>query len=797
MNTLMQDVRYALRSLLRTPGFTVVAVLTLALGIGANTTLFSVLYAALLRPLPYLEPDRIVSIGTSQEGRPDNGTASHLLYQEWRAEGRALTELGAYNGRAAIIGGDGMPERVTGAYATSSLFSIAGSRPLLGRFLREDDERPGTPETVVLSHALWKRRFGGDSAIIGRAISMNAAPVTVVGIAPASFDLPRNVQFWRPLQLPAAGSGISLFISVVGRLAPGATLDGARAQLAAIALRGDAARPEWQRGAEARVVTLHERRYGSTRPLLLILLGTVALVLLIACANVASLLLARATAREREFALRTALGASRGRLVRLLLVESTVLAAIGGAVALLVPAWGIPLLVRVGSLATLRTLDIGVDGVVVAATAAIALVTGLGFGLVPAFGATRLRLRDSLAGGGAGAQPKHARLRRTLVAGQLATALVLLVGAMLLTRSLVRITSVDPGFQPDHVLGATIDLPRATYPDDAATNAFYGRLLDRVEALPGVQSAALADMLPLQGFRYSRAVNVDGAPVPTDGSDQANFNSVTDGYFATVGMTVEKGRPFASSDVLNGAPVAIVNAAFARRFFPDGDAVGHTINMNGEMPVNPTIVGVVRDVRQIGLDVAAAPEVFRPASQSSELPQSVVLRTVGDPALLGEALRRAVLEIDPAQPVSRVFTLEDDLALTTAPRRANAALVGSFAILALLLSALGLYGVMAYTVTQRTREIGVRIALGARPGAVARLVVGEGARVALIGGVIGIILARAFSRVLADFLFEVHTTDVATFIVAPVLLVGVALLASWLPARRAARTDPMVALRSE
>jgi putative ABC transport system permease protein len=797
MNTLFQDLRYALRSLLRAPGFTLVAALTLALGIGANSTLFSVVYVALIRHLPYPDPDRILSIGVSFNGQPDYGAEPHQFFLEWREGARSVGQLAAYQSSAANLSGDVTPERVIGSRVSASFFPLLGIRPALGRAFLAEEERAGLPATVILSDGLWRRRFAGDTAIVGRSVTMDGVPVTVAGVAPAGFDFPGRAEFWRPLQLPAPSSGVSMYVSVLGRLSPGATIAGARAELQGIAARGDGARPQYQRAGAAKLVTLHERRYGGTRPLLLMLFGTSGFVLLIACANMASLLLARASVREREFALRTALGASRARLVRLLVVESLVLAALGGAVALFIPAWGIPLLLRVGSLTALRGLAIHVDGVVIAATAAIAMVTGMVFGLAPAFAATRLQLGGALGGGGVGGAPRHARLRQGLVVGQLATALVLLVGATLLTRSLLRMTAVDPGFRSDHVLAATLSLPGAKYHDAASTNAFYAALLEQARALPGVQAAALADVLPLQGFRYSRSITLDGAPVPEDGSGQANFNNVTDDYFATVGMSVEAGRGFGRGDVKGAPAVAVVNAAFARQFSAAGSPIGHSINMNGEMVTNPTIVGVVRDVRQIGQDVDVKPEVFFSAAQSGELPEAIVVRTAGDPAQLAGALRQAVLDIDPSQPVSRIFTLSEDLARTAAPRRANAALLGVFAGIALLLAALGLYGVTAYIVAQRTREIGVRIALGAERGDVIRLVVGQGARVVVLGSVIGLLLARLLSRVLADFLFEIPTTDVATYLVAPTVLVAVALLASYVPARRAAGTDPMIALRSE
>ena len=619
MGSLLQDIRHAARALRRAPGFTLVAVLTLALGIGANSTLFSIVRAALLQPLPFDDPARIVSVGVSQEGRPDGGAAVHEFYLEWKDQARTLSQVAAYSTRSANLSGEGEPERIPGARITASLWPLLGVRPALGRGFTQDDER-GTAPTVILSDALWQRRFKADRAIIGRSITLDGMPVTVAGVAPAGFDYPGHAAYWRPLVLPAAGTGMSMYVSIIGRLAPGASPASAAAELQGIETRGDPGRQEWNRGGQARVITLHERMFGGTRPLLRLLFGTSLLVLLIACANLASLLLARASVREREMALRTALGAGRGRLVRLLLAESLLLAFAGGGVALLVPAWGIPLLTRVGSLTSLSRLHVEMDATVVAVTALIALATGVLFGLAPAIAATRGSLRDTLAVAVGSGAPRHARLRQVLVSGQLAVALVLLIGATLLGRSLVRMTSVDPGFQPDHVLAATLSLPGARYPDAAATNGFYTALLERLRALPGVELAALADALPLQGFRYSRAVSLDHAPITQHGASQAVFNGVTEDYFATVGMTMAQGRAFNSADRKGSAPVVIVNESFAKQFAVAGGPVGHTLSMNGEMPVDPIIVGVVHDTRQMSQDVDVKPEVFLPAAQGDECP---------------------------------------------------------------------------------------------------------------------------------------------------------------------------------
>src|SRR5438094_86292 len=707
----MNDLRYALRQLAKSPGFTVVAVLTLALGAGANSLLFSVIHAVLLRPLPYPDPDRIMSVslvpGDKMRERMLGAQVPHWAYLEWQDEGRAFSELAAYTQPGPVFA-KGLAEPLTGALVTSRFFPLLGVQPALGRTFTAEEQRGSGPAVMVVSHRLWQTRFGGDSGIAGRSMVLDGTPVTVVGVLPPSFDFPGGTSFWRPMfWLPTSGgkTWTTLFTRVVGRLAPGVTATQARTELKGLLPRMRFQDPGL-RDAAVDVVTLHERLYGSARPLLLVLLGAVGFVLLIACANVASLLVAQAAQREREFAIRAALGAGRARLVRQLLAES-----------------------------------------------------------------------------------------RGLVVAELAAALVLLTGAGLLTRSLFQLWAVDLGFHPDRLIAAHVGLlPESWFVRGHLKREFYDRLLEPIAALPGVASAALADALPLGAVAGTSTVRVDDAPPAMDSGREVNVNAVSAGYFKTVGASVTAGRDFVSLDHADGAPVAIVNGAFAREFLRGADPVGHRVAIAG---ATRTIVGQIKDIRQLARDVPAAPEVFIPALQAGYTPAAIAVRTKVDPAGLVETIRRKLQELDPEQRAPRVFTLESELAKSAAPQRDSAILLGAFAAVALVLAAVGLAGVIAYLVAHRTHEIGVRVALGAGRSDVLRLVVGEGVRLVVIGVVIGLVGAVAVTRVLASFLFGVTPTDPVTSLIVPLVLVVIALGAAAVPARRAAEVDPMVALRYE
>ena len=799
----MTDLRYAVRQLARSPGFTLVAVLTLALGAGANSLLFSVIYAVLLRPLPYPDPDRILSVGLAPEDKASarslGGQVSHWAYLAWQDESRSFAELAAYRQAGPFDADRPGGEPITGAYVTRRFFALLGVQPALGRTFTADEQQGTGPGVVLLSYGLWQRRFGGDSGVVGRTMILDGEPATIIGVLPASFGFPSGASVWRPFfGLPTSGgkTWTTFFVRVLGRLAPGVGMTQARTELTGLLAHAKFS-PPFIRDAAVDVMTLHERLYGSSRPLLLILLGAVGFLLLIACANVASLLVARAAVREREFAIRAALGAGRRRLMRQLLAESMVLAILGAGAGLVVPALGLRLFMQAAPLRALQGVDVHLDAVVLAFTTGLAVLTGVAFGVAPALAASHPSLVEGLKSGAgqAGVSAHRARLREGLVVTELAAALVLLMGAGLLTRSLFTLLAVDLGFSPGHVVGVHLGrLSSYKYRQGPAGTVFYAAVLDRLAALPGVASAALADVLPLEGVARTGTVRIDDAAPATDGSGDAALGAVSPEYFKTLGVRVVAGRPFTSADRADGAPVAIVNSAFGRRFLSGGDPVGHRVEAGG---ARRTIVGETKDVLQMGRDASATPQVLVPASQAGYTPGAIAIRANLDPERLVEPVRRAIREVDADAADARVFTLESELAKSAAPQRESALLLGAFATVALVLAAVGLAGVMAYLVAHRTHEIGVRVALGAGRGDVLRLVVLEGARLVVVGAGIGVIAAVAVTRVLKNLLFGVTATDPLTFVVVPLLLAAVALGAAVVPARRAMKVDPMVALRHE
>jgi putative ABC transport system permease protein len=805
MIDLLNDVQRAWRVAARSPGFTLVAIITLGLGIGANSTLFSIVNALLLNPLPFPDPGRIVSVSlTAPTAFLSGPSAPHWGYFLWRARSRSLVQLAAYNSWSANVTGRAGPEHLQGAAVAGDFFSLLGARPVLGRtFLVEGDVNVGAegPLPVVLSHAAWVRLFNSDSGAIGTAFQFGRSTVTLAGVLPASFDFPHGAQFWVPLWINASSSGgghVSYFLQVIGRLGAGVSASAASSELDAL-WRGEPSLwdPTMWHSARMQVVSLHERLYGASRPLLSMLFGAVALVLLIACANLASMLLARAAVREREFAIRAALGAGRSRVVRQVLIESTMLSLLGGALGLLVAQWGIGFFATLTPSTVAAAPPIRLDAPVLAFTAVVAIATGLLFGLAPALSASRMGVVESLKSAGlsltgGGRRPA---LRRALVVGQLTAALVLVTAATLLTRSLLRLLSTDPGFQSRGLVAVFVSLS-PHYPNVADQNAFYSELLDRVGRLPGVRSAALADRPPLAGFMRSYSFKMSGVQL-AEGNVMVALNSVTPEYFRTVGATLVAGRALAASDQSGGQKVAVVNVTFARRFLGERDPIGRVIELPNPSLGQPTIVGEVNDIRQVGLGESAEPEVFLPAAQGEQMPTWLLVRAAGDPRELTAPIRQAVRSIDPAVPISDMYPLRDEVAKRSAPQRANAILFGLFGAVALLIAGMGLYGLMAFLVAQRTREIGVRVALGAARRDVLRLVMGQGASLIAGGIVLGLVLALALARLLRSMLFGVGPNDLVTFIVAPLLLTAIAFAATYLPARRALRVDPVIALRAE
>ena len=812
-----QDLRLAARSLRRNPGFALVAVVTLALGIGANTAIFGVLNGVLLRPLPYATPDRLVKVWNHWEGSPE-GNLSPPEFFDYRERLGSFSHLGAYTtGPANLTGGDA-PERLNAGFLSAGVFPTLGIAPLHGRVFVAEEDVPGVEPPVVLGHGLWVRRFGGDPSIVGRTITLGGNARTVVGVMPPEFRLPEELRgeettdLFLPLGIdrttvPNRGSH---FLRGVARLRPGVSVEQAAAELAAVARQLVAEFPddysaEMRFGAGAE--PLAEHVLGDVRPLLLILLGAVGLVLLIASVNVASLMLIRADARQREMAVRTALGAGRGRIVRQLLVESGLLAMLGGAGGVLLAVWATEALVRLNPPGLPRPDAIGVDARVLGFALGVSLLTALIFGLVPALHASRAELgstlRESARTATAGAARQ--RLRTLLVAGEVALAVVLLVGAGLLVRSFVALRQVDPGFRTEGVLTLRMSLPSSRYPAERVPE-FYREFLQRVSALPGVTAAGAVSNLPLASGLGDLNFEIEGRPVGADeSSPRADWQTVTPGYFLAMGMQLLRGRGVLPSDDERAPGAVVINESLARQYWADEDPIGKRFELGaGAGPGWVTIVGVVRDLRHESLTEPPRPEMYIPHAQfrgwDSGAPVRAMTLAIGNganPVALAPAIREELRRMDPELPVADVRSMEEVRSESVALPRFVMLLLTLFSAVALVLAAIGVFGMMAYSVAQRTREIGIRIALGASAGEVARMVVRRGMAISLAGVALGLVGAVATSRLLSGMLFGVDATDPATFASIPLLLLATALLASYLPARRATRGDPVEALRRD
>ena len=797
---MLQDVRYALRSLRRHPVFAFTAILTLALGIGANTAIFSAVNGVLLRPLPYPEPERLITIW-GHHASIGRETASLPDFLDWR-KARSFSGMAAWAGASYTVTGTGEPQVVTGAQVTPNYFRVLGVTLPQGRDFRDEEARGGA-RVAVLSRGYWERAYGGRSDVIGRRITLSGAPYTIVGVGARGLALPEEVDIWTPLQTDTTLGRRNDFLQVIGRLAPGVTPQAADAELTTIARRLEAEYPNSNAGWGVELIGLQERIVGEIRPALLVFMGAVLLVLLIVCANVANLMLARVAAREREVTIRAALGASRRRLMRQLLTESVLLALCGGVLGLGLAVWGVSAL-RSLNPGTLPRLDeVRLDGGALAFALLLSLGTGLLFGVVPAVRVLGFDLRGGLAEGGralAGAR-SGARTRTALVLAEVALASVLLVGAALLLRSFVRLQHVDPGFTTQGILTARVTLPRARYDDPARQAAFADALLERARALPGVTSAAVATSAPVDDGLPYWAIALAGVdqPPPNVVQDAVVYRTSPD-FFRTFGLPLLRGRLFEAADRSESAPVAIVSQSLAQRYWPGRDPIGSRLTFGDPADSTTTwmtVVGVVGDVRQEGAVSPAYPQIYVPFTQISSRSMVVALRTGQDPLALVPSLKQALAGVDPNLALSRVATMQQRLANTLARPRVNALLLAAFAATALILAALGIYGVIAYSVVQRTREMGIRIALGARAEDVLGLVMRQGITPVLIGLAIGLAVAAAGSRVLRSLLYGVAGTDLATYAVVAAFLAAVAVAASYVPARRAARADPMTALRTE
>ncbi|MFL6333875.1 MAG: ABC transporter permease [Pyrinomonadaceae bacterium] len=809
MTTLLQDLRFGARMLWKRPGFTAVAVVTLALGIGANTAIFSLVNEVLLKPLPFPEPGRLVMLweDATRIGFPQN-TPAPANFVDWKTQTQSFESLAATSFESFNLTGYGEPQRLNGNGVSAGLFPLLGVRPALGRGFTADEEKPGSDNVVILSHGLWLETFGGDPGVVGRDILLNGDKYTVVGVMPRGFQfLDPNVRAWIPLSLSPedwANRG-GHYLTVVGRLKPGVSVEQADADLKAVTARIARDHPDEAGDLAAYVLPLREQVAGQVRRPLLVLIVAVAFVLLIACANVAGLLLARSAARRRELAVRVALGASRWRVVRQLLTESTLLSAAGGAAGLLLALWSFAFLRQLVPPSLAASAPLAVDARALVFTLVVSLVTATLFGLAPALQASKAGPADALKqGGGRGAVGGGGRtLRGAFVVAEVALALVLLVGAALLIQSLQKLRGQYTLKAPEQVLTLRTVLPQNRYREHAQREGFYDEVLGRVRALPGVLSAGYTTSVPLAWKGGTSGFVVEGrAPAQGLGYD-AIHRQVTAGYLESLGLPLKAGRYFEESDGPQGQPVAVINEAMARTYFPGGDPVGQRFKVGDPDSERPwvTVVGVVGDIRQMGIEAPAKEEFYLPYRQVNYYPwfapAHLVVRTSVEPTSLVAAVRREVHAVDPEQPVANVQTMEEILGEESSQRRVGMTLLASFAGLALLLSSLGIYGVLSFFVAQHTQEIGVRLALGAQPRSILALVLGKGMRLALLGVGLGLCGALLLTRFIESQLYGVSASDPLTYAGLALLLAVVALLACYLPARRAMKVDPMVALRYE
>ena len=808
-----QDLRYGARMLVKSPGFTTIAVLTLALGIGANTSIFSVVNGVLLRPLPYRDPQRLAMVwGTKPQYLVNPINPAEFV--DLRDQNQSFEHVAAFQPLSLNITQGGEPEVLGGTRASVNLFTLLGVEAKLGRTFLAEEDRPGTNRVVILSHGLWQRRFGSDPKIIGQTIPLNNEPYTVVGVAPPGFQFPRKgdmpaewlysdtIDFYTPLALtPEQISHRKTALAVIARLKPQFSLEQAQAEATGFAERLKRQYPDANRDKGMRVIGLHQHVIGRARLTLLVLQGAVGFVLLIACANVANLLLVRAAARQKEIAIRAALGAGRGRVVRQLLTESLLLAMLSGSLALLASFWSVNLLRKTLPDNLPRADEIGIEGYVFGFLFLISLVAGVLFGLLPALQSSRLNLSDALKEGtrSHGGIGSH-RIHNLLVVSEVALALALLIGAGLMLRSFVRLVSVDPGINTQNVLTIDIRLPRSKYQPPQQT-AFFQQLLERLPALPGAQSAGAVYPMPLSGTDEGLGLSIEGLPLADPRQWRAVGPRIVGGdYFKTLQIQVKSGRVFTDSDGRDTPPVVVINEMLAREYWPNQDPIGKRISFDSRdgLPLWREIIGVVEDVRYLGLDHGLEPEIYIPFIQfGGPWPATLVVRANGAPRSLITAIRKEVQAMDKDQPISNIHTLDELLENSVSQPRFNLSSLGIFAGVALALAAVGIYGAMSYLVAQRTHEIGVRMALGAQPRDVLKMVVGQGLRLVLIGLGTGLAGALALTRLLRNLLFGVSATDPLTFAIIAVLLLLVALSACWIPARRATKLDPTIALRSE
>jgi putative ABC transport system permease protein len=807
MGTVIQDLRYGARMLAKNPGFTLVAIVTLALGIGANTAIFSVVNTVLLRPLPYKDAGRLMTVWEYNRPRGLNtDQVSPLDFADWRSQNHAFESMAASTDVTYTLTGAGEPSPIIGYSFSADYFHVLGVAPLLGRAFLPEEEQPGKNHVAVLSYSLWQSRFGGERSLVGKTIALDGAPYTVVGIMPPGVQYPPFTELWTPLTIvpEAANDRAYRYLRVMARLKPGVSIEQAQVEMNTIARRLALEYPKTNKDEDAtHIISLRQMISGDIRPALLVLLCAVGFVLLIACANVANLLLARAAARQKEVAVRAALGASRLRLVRQFLTESVLLGFAGGALGLVLAFWSTGALVTmfpptIFNISIPHLDKIPIDGWVLGFALAVSLLTGLIFGLVPALQAGRLDTNESLKESGRSmtGSAHIRRFRSALVVAEVALSLILLAAAGLTIKSFLHLLKGDLGFNPENVLTMRVLLPQSKYKTPTQQLAFGNQALDRIKSLPGVASAGTVTFLPLSGWWGERTVSLQGQSTPEDQRPIAVWSSVTPDYFRAMSIPLLKGRFFRDQDNPSANPVAMISKSLARRLLPNEDPVGKRISVEGvKGPVD--VVGVVGDVHQLGLTTETTSEVYLPFSQVSIWLMCFAVRTSSDPMSLAKAAQREIWAVDKDQAVGYVMPMSQLASESLAPERVVTLLLVAFAAVALTLAAVGIYGVMAYSSAQRTHEIGIRVALGARSADVMRLVVGQGVVLVLAGVGIGLAGSFGLMRFLSSLLYGVRPSDPVTFIIVSVALAGVALLASYIPARRAAKVDPMVALRYE
>lgn len=808
MDTILKDLRFALRTMLKHPAFSAVAIITLALGIGGSTSIFTVVEAALLRGLPYKSPEGLYHLWEQTPKREfPRREFSYPDYKDYE-QNNIFEGVAAYTGTGAILSGSGESEYVAAPRVSANFFSVLGVEPILGRTFQPGEDSTGGPNLVILTYGFWQRKFGGDPGVIGRALTINAQSFTVIGVLPASFQYAlKSNDLWLPFQPPqnAMTTRSGHYVNLIARLKPGISATQAESELNVIASRIERENSQSHAGTSARLVPLQEEIVGKVKPTLFMLLAAVGLVLLIACANVASLLLTRSLSRQKEVAIRSALGASRWRVIRQLLTESLLLSVVGGTLGLAIAYFGVPAIVRVLPPAQLLLMPflqvLHFDAKILAFSFALSVLTGIVFGLIPALQASRLDLGGVLKEGGrkSSGNAGH-RLRSAMVVTEVALAVVLLVGAGLLMKSLFRLLQTNVGFQTENLLAVGYVLPPGKYTQLNQVVGYDDQVQERVRSVPGVVNVGIVDVLPLIGGNTTR-FSIDGDPVPPPGQDtEANIRRVSDTYFQTLGVPLLAGRQFDPRDGNPNSPgVVIINKSMADRMFAGREPVGMRLRYTNVQVPPDLIIGVVGDVKITGLDEAIKPVLYYPMRQNPSTVANLVTRTNGDPAAVGAAIRNEIRNVEPDVAIRNVRTMDEMIAQTPASfmRRFPALLMSIFAGVAVLLASIGIYGVISYSVSQQTHYIGVRMALGASPFDILKMVLKEGLVLALLGVGIGVLAAIALMRLLRTLLFEVSTTDVATFALVTGVLLFVALLACYLPARRATKVDPLIALRYE